>query len=79
MTDRHSGYFVILGEDVREDDAEQILTALSMVKGVLTVTAHVSDPTTAIARARAKLEMEQVLRNALEGPIPMTNTKADTR
>ena len=34
MTDRHAGYIVTLADDVREDDAEAIVTALSMVKGV---------------------------------------------
>lgn len=37
MTDRHSGYVVILTDDVREDDAEPTLNALRMVKGVLSV------------------------------------------
>jgi len=37
MTDRHSGYVVVLEEDLRSDDAEATLTALRMTKGVLTV------------------------------------------
>lgn len=37
MTDRHSGYIVTLAEDIREDDAEYILNALRMVKGVASV------------------------------------------
>ncbi|MEV0830859.1 MULTISPECIES: hypothetical protein [Streptosporangiaceae] len=44
MTDRHAGYIVTLAEDVREDDAEAILSALRMVKGVLSVEPIVASP-----------------------------------
>lgn len=37
MTTRHSGYIVVLSDDVREDDAEAVITALRMVRGVVTV------------------------------------------
>jgi hypothetical protein len=37
MTDRHSGYVVTLADDIRDDDAEAVINALRMVKGVLTV------------------------------------------
>jgi hypothetical protein len=37
MTQRHSGYLVILGEDIREDDAESTILALKMIKGVQSV------------------------------------------
>lgn len=44
MTDRHSGYIVTLSEDIREDDAEFIINALKMVKGVVEVKPVISDP-----------------------------------
>lgn len=37
MTTRHSGYLVTLDQNYRDDDAEPILTALRMVKGVIDV------------------------------------------
>jgi hypothetical protein len=37
MTDRHSGYVVTLAQDVREDEAELVITALTMIKGVVDV------------------------------------------
>ncbi len=43
MTDRHNAYVVVLAEDVRSDDAESVITALRMVKGVLTVVPHVNE------------------------------------
>lgn len=42
MTDRHSGYVVVLDHDMREDDAEAILNAIRMIKGVATVEPVVS-------------------------------------
>lgn len=40
MTDRHVAYTVILDQEIREDDAEAIVTALKMVKGVIRVAAE---------------------------------------
>lgn len=37
MTARHAAYLVTLTEDTREDDAEAIVTALRMVRGVADV------------------------------------------
>lgn len=44
MTDRHSGYVVVLDHDMREDDAEATLNALRMVKGVLSVEPIIASP-----------------------------------
>lgn len=35
MTDRHAGYLVTIERDIREDDAQGILDAISMIRGVL--------------------------------------------
>lgn len=55
MTDRHAGYLVTLTGDVREDDAEAIITALRMVKGVATVKPVPADIDQAIAEDRARI------------------------
>lgn len=54
MTDRHAAYIVVLDDDVREDDAEAIINALRMVKGVMTVEPVVNSYDQHIATARAK-------------------------
>jgi hypothetical protein len=54
MSDRHAGYIVTLKDDVRDDDAESIVTALEMVKGVLSVDPIVADVTLWLAEMRAK-------------------------
>jgi hypothetical protein len=43
MTDRHAGYLVTLDEDIREDDAQDLITAIEMLRGVLNVTPVTSD------------------------------------
>jgi hypothetical protein len=44
MTDRYSGFVVVLSNDTRDDDAAAIQTALSMVQGVARVEPVVSSP-----------------------------------
>ena len=57
MTDRHAGYVVTLADDIREDDAEAILTALRMVRGVLSVAPVVADLPGHIAEMRVRTEL----------------------
>ena len=61
MTDRHSGYVVTLASDIREDDAEAIITALGQIRGVISVTPVVADVQTAVASQRAKIKWSQKL------------------
>lgn len=61
MTDRHSGYLVTLAEDIREDDAEYIITALRMIQGVLSVQPVTHDHAVAIAEQRAAGEWQEML------------------
>lgn len=63
MTARHAGYIVTLADDVREDDAEHILTALRMISGVVSVTPVTADIGQVVARERVQAEIrEKVLR-----------------
>lgn len=66
MTTRHAGYLITLADDIREDDAEQIITALRMVKGVLKVSPVPHDYNTVIAQDRANSEWRQRLFKLLE-------------
>jgi len=59
MTDRHAGYIVTLAADVREDDAEAILTALQMVKGVLSVKPVDASVELHIAEERVRIEFRR--------------------
>jgi hypothetical protein len=61
VTDRHSGYVVTLADDVRDDDAEAIITALRMVRGVISVQPVVADIQSVIAEARRDVEWREAL------------------
>jgi hypothetical protein len=66
MTDRYNAFIVILERDIREDDAEDTITAIKQIRGVLKVVPNNADPTEAIARARAKQEIAEKIWEALK-------------
>jgi hypothetical protein len=57
MTDRINAFIVILDHDIREDEAEDTITALKQIKGVLSVQPHVADFSDAIAQDRVRQEL----------------------
>ena len=66
MTDRLKGVIVTFEQDIREDDAEALIAAIQMIRGVLKV-----DPITAnfddeMNRSRVKYELRKKLFEALE-------------
>lgn len=61
MTDRINAFIVILNHDIREDDAEDTITALKQIKGVLSVQPHVADFSDAIAQDRVRMELTEKL------------------
>lgn len=62
MTTRHSGYLVTLSKDLREDDAQAIINALSMVKGVVSVQSVSVGPIEAeLAKTRAKEQLREMM------------------
>lgn len=69
MTDRHCAYIVTLAEDLREDDAEPVLRALQMVKGVLSVRPLETDYTTHVARQRRDTAWRAALQRLLRDGV----------
>lgn len=65
MTDRYFAITVLLKSDIREDDAEPILTAIQMIKGVQAAEAHISDRAVWAAEKRIRRELTNRLWNAL--------------
>ena len=61
MTDRLCGFIVVLDKDLREDDAQEVLNALRMIKHVISVEPVGSDHVTHIARERALLDLRKKL------------------
>jgi hypothetical protein len=66
MTDRHAGYLVTLTEDLRDDDAEEILAALRMVRGVQSVEPVVANIDQRIAQSRADTAWRERLINLIK-------------
>lgn len=54
MTDRYYALTVILKKDTRSDDAEPIIEAIKMIRGVEDVQPLLSDPVSYMAQERAK-------------------------
>lgn len=61
MTDRYNALTVLLDRDIRKDDAEPIIDAIRMIKGVQKVEPHVSDVNGWAAEERAKGELKRKL------------------
>lgn len=60
MTDRVNALTVVLDHDIREDDVAALKTAIAMLRGVLTVTAHVATPADNVARERVRREVREL-------------------
>ena len=57
MTDRLKGCVVAFESDIRDDDAEPILEAIKMLRGVAGVTFNITDPDDWINRQQVKTEI----------------------
>ncbi len=62
MSESHSGYLVVLENDVHEDYVQEIITALKMVKCVVDVVPVVADPASWIIAERVKRELFEKVR-----------------
>ena len=68
MTDRISALFVVLEREIREDDIEPLIAAISQLRGVAKVKKHVKDPGEYVAQTLARIEIQKKLWNALKEP-----------
>lgn len=66
MTDRYSGFIVVLEKDLRQDDAEDTIKAIKQIKGVLRVAPQISDYALLAAYSRARQELIERLWKVLE-------------
>lgn len=65
MTDRFKGCTVLFTDDFREDDAEVLLSAIRMLRGVAAVTPELMVPDDWYMRTRVEQEMRERLLKAL--------------
>jgi len=61
MTDRYMGLTVVLDEDYRSDNAQRIIDAILMIKGVAKVTPKIATGEDYINRQRVAIEIEKKL------------------
>ena len=61
MTDRHIGYLVTLDRSIRSDDAEVIISAIKMIKGVAEVKPLIDSWERQIAKTEAEIEIKRKL------------------
>ena len=66
MTDRYNALTVMLDRHIRSDDAEPLISAIMLLKGVLRVEPHVADIDYAVAHARVWNEIRRRMRDAEE-------------
>jgi hypothetical protein len=57
MTKTYKAFVVTLKEDIREDDAESLITALKMLKGVISVVPAETTNADTVAETRVKMEI----------------------
>ena len=65
MSDRTMSLTVVLDKDYRVDDAESIINAIKMIKGVGTVGVNVADSGSYVAYSMARMDLEKTLWDAL--------------
>ena len=65
MTDRYNALTVVLGTDMREDDAEQLIHAIKMLRNVISVEPNITNVESHIASTRVRTEIAQRLMEVL--------------
>ena len=65
MTDRYNALTVVLEQDIRDDDAEALLSAIRQLRGVLSVRGNVADLGDHLAQARAQQNISKKLWDVL--------------
>lgn len=65
MTDRYHSFTVVLERDTRDDDAQDLLTALRQFRGVADVVPNVASLESQVALSRARQELGDKLVNVL--------------
>jgi hypothetical protein len=65
MTDRVFALTVTLSESIRDDNAQPIIDAIMMIKGVVDVVPLIADAGLYVAQERAREQLAQALWNVL--------------
>ena len=66
VTDRVNGFTVTLERDLRDDDATPIADAIRQLRGVIGVTAIITEPGLYNVRFQERLQIRQAIMNVFE-------------
>ncbi len=66
MTDRVKGFTVTLEKDIRIDDVQCIIDAISMIKGVLDVEPSISTMQDHMIKTQLKIEMKRKIIDCID-------------
>ena len=69
MTDRYCVITVALEEDMREDDAEQLIEAIKQMRGVADAAGYKPSPDIYAAKARLRLELLGKIANLVNADL----------
>jgi len=61
MTDRLNALIVVLDKDIRDDDAQPLMDAIKMMKGVISVSGSVADSESVVAESRVRSQLSKKL------------------
>lgn len=65
MSDRYNALIITLETDMKDEDAEQLMRAIWLLRGVINVTPHVADIGARVAQDRARWELIEKLKMLL--------------
>lgn len=65
MTDRFNALTVVLDKEIREDDAQAIISAISQLRGVASVQGNVADMNSHIAKEQALYKLRGEIMDVL--------------
>ena len=71
MTTRYKGFAVALAADIRDDDAEDILTALRQIRGVADVRPIEADFQDHMIRMREQQRIREALYQFMDAEMPI--------
>lgn len=74
MSNRHHSYTVVLDHELKDEDSEEVIQAIKMIKGVTQVVPHIADGGFYIAREQAKIDLRQQMWDLLH-PAEKTNER----
>lgn len=69
MSDHYNAFLIILGSDIKDEEAQATINAIRQIRGVIDVQPHIADPDVAIAKAQLRAALFQELFEVLQAKL----------